>query len=143
MPYQQVQETRRHRCLRAFVPGLVSCFRAQLDDQPQCRYLQLIDKVQRVFLDIQLAAPRPDFVPNPDPNDPDRSRPSSGHPECVIKEDRLICRPGRNSQRSHATSERQFWERRCYANLGGVHLRAVARSVAVWNKTKAEHPVGW
>jgi hypothetical protein len=53
--------------------------------------------------------------------------------------DRLSCsRCGRNITRSHATSVRQFWEIRCYANLGGVHLRAVARSVALWNKVKAE-----
>ena len=64
------------------------------------------------------------------------------HPaDCVTFEgDRLSCsRCGRNTIRSHATSVRQFWESRCYANLGGVHLRAVARSVALWNKIKAEH----
>ena len=42
-------------------------------------------------------------------------------------------------QSYHATSVRQFWESRCYANRANVHLPAVARSVALWNKARAEH----
>ena len=128
-----------------------------------------LDLVQKVFLDILLAVNRhqnsfgsasqegngdgPPQVPPPAPvvrrrlrgkqsvaQQPD-ALPLQHPPECVTMDaDRLSCsRCGRNVQRYHATSVRQFWESRCYANRGNVHLRAVARSVAVWNKTRAEH----
>lgn len=67
--------------------------------------------------------------------------PLQQHPECVtMGKDHLSCsRCGRNVQRYHATSVRQFWESRCYTNRAYVHLPAVARSVAVRNKTRAKH----
>ena len=177
----QVVETRRHRWWECpawehLRPVWFRNLRDTLDEQPAC-FVQCaiavvnyngpcIDKVQKVFLEIQLAvnaadnwaapddAPPPQPPPEPPPapfrrirgkqtvqhvpgQDPDPLR----HPaDCVTFDgDRLSCsRCGRNVTRSHATSVRQFWEIRCYANLGGVHLRAVARSVALWNKVKAE-----
>eukprot|EP00438_Fugacium_kawagutii_P022288 Skav233968 [mRNA] locus=scaffold1008:488878:491145:- [translate_table: standard] len=173
-----LQETRRHRWWECpawehLRPSWFQDYRQHLDNEPAC-FVQCaiavatytgpaIDKVQRVYLDIQLAVnaatnlnqPGEQLPPPPPPAHTPFRRvrgkqtvqhgpqpdPLRHPPDCVVMEiDRLSCtRCGRNVQRSHATSVRQFWESRCYANLGGVHLRAVARSVALWNKVKEEH----
>ena len=173
-------ETRQHRwweCPRweHLRPEWFKQLRESLHGQPAC-FVQCaiatiaydgpsIDKVQRVFLDIQMAVIAAEASnTNEQPPDPPAPPASSANPrrrlrgkqtvqfdpdpdplkhpaECVImEEDRLSCRRcGRNVTRSHATSVRQFWQSRCYANLGGVHLRAVARSVSLWNKVRQEH----
>ena len=52
----------------------------------------------------------------------------------------LTCgRCGRSVKRSHATGVRIFWSSECVANEGKADLRAVARSMAVWDKTKQQH----